>query len=101
MGLPCAHQMKDRLNDNGTLLLADIHSHWYLLPLVPAAVEPLILEPAIAQPQGCPAAEQGPCHQPMNRATQTREPLSSTRRNPSAFELAEFPVCDQTRCRNA
>jgi hypothetical protein len=101
MGLPCAHQMQDRFRDNGTLLLADIHAHWYLLPLAPAAAEPLILEPAVAKPRGRPAADQEFRRRPLNRATRAREPISSTRRNPSAFELAELPVRNRTRRGNA
>jgi hypothetical protein len=97
MGLPCAHEMRSRLADNGTLLLADIHPHWHLLPLIPAVAEPLILEPAIANPRGRPGAPQERAWRPLNRAGRARESLSSTRRNPSAFELAELPLRNQTR----
>jgi hypothetical protein len=30
MGMPCTHQMRTRLQENGVLLLEDIHRHWYL-----------------------------------------------------------------------
>jgi hypothetical protein len=46
MGMPCAHDMQERLIEQGTLQLDDIHYHWYLATPIPHVMEPLVLEPA-------------------------------------------------------
>ena len=49
MGLPCAHIIQQRLQQNNVLKLEDIHSHWYLTLQTSLMAQPLVLEPAIAQ----------------------------------------------------
>ena len=89
MGLPCAHIIQQRLQQNDVLKLEDIHSHWYLTPQTSLMAQPLILEPAIAQVRGHPATSKPPPTRRHNRAALARQAASSTRRAPSAFERIE------------
>jgi hypothetical protein len=91
MGLPCAHRIQERLAIGQVLELQDIHRHWHFLPQVLLVMQPLILDPQITQTRGRPAAAKRSGHRKPNRALQTRQALSSTRREPSAFELIERP----------
>lgn len=86
MGLPCAHQIQERLQQQQTLLLEDVHRHWYYHPQALPVMIPLILDPAIVQPRGRPAVKLNPPKGHLNRAATARQAKSSTRRNPSAFE---------------
>jgi hypothetical protein len=95
MGMPCAHRMQERLQENGTLMLDDIHWHWHLTPPLIAQVEPLVLEPAIAVTCGRPAAAVQPPQCQPNRVSKARI-ATSTRREPSAFERLELPTRVQT-----
>jgi hypothetical protein len=97
MGMPCAHQMRTRLQENGVLLLEDIHRHWYLQLQPILVVEPLVLEPEVAQTRGRPATTVEPTCRPLNRASRGRLPASSTRREPSSFERLALPSRPQTR----
>jgi MULE transposase domain len=78
MGLPCSHMIQAKLQDPGNLRLADIHPHWqFIRPIRQVTMEPLVLNPAVVRPKGRPAGS-------TNRP---REAKSSTRRDPSQFEL--------------
>jgi hypothetical protein len=82
MGLPCAHILLDRQYQNDKIHLHDIHPHWYFVrpdPSTPSTqVQPgsLIQEPLVAKPKGRPVGSKN-----------KNQPLSSTRREPSSFEL--------------
>jgi hypothetical protein len=86
MGLPCAHQIQQRLRENQVLQLEDVHQHWYYNLRIAFSMDPLVLDPAIAQTRGRPAADVQPPKRKTNRATKARQAISSTRRNPSRFE---------------
>ncbi|KAI9655415.1 MAG: hypothetical protein M1829_000651 [Trizodia sp. TS-e1964] len=104
MGLPCAHSIYERkhMQNGNALLLTDVDSHWYLenveLQVLPA--EPL-LDPQVARPRGRPSGSRNRERSASTRRTsrsenrasagvrsrsQNREPESSTRWDPSAFE---------------
>ena len=98
MGLPCAHQIQERLRNNGVLTMEDIHPHWHFTPRLPLTVMPLILEPAVAAVRGRPATQEDHTHaRPLNRAARSRQAASSTRREPSSFERVNLPVRARTR----
>jgi hypothetical protein len=86
MGMPCAHDMQDRLVERGTLQLDDIHHHWYLAAPLPRVMEPLVLEPAQENPK---RKAQLPRTQGRrgNRASRARIAASSTQRDSSEFEV--------------
>jgi hypothetical protein len=79
MGLPCAHRIQQRLQKNLVLQLEDVHQHWYYSPLIALTMDPLILDPAIAQTRGRPVANKQPSKHRTNRATRARQAISSTR----------------------
>ena len=86
MGMPCAHNIQDRLIEQGTLQLDDIHHHWYLAAPLPRVMEPLVLELARGNPRRkaqLPKAQ----GRRENRALRTRTAASSTRQDPSEFEV--------------
>jgi MULE transposase domain len=97
MGLPCAHQIEQRLRENQVLQLEDIHQHWYYNPRIVPTMDPLLLDPAIAQTRGRPMANGQPSRYRVNRATKARQTMSSTRRNPSRFEQVVKVVERTTR----
>jgi hypothetical protein len=98
MGLPCAHQIQELLKEDRALTLADIHPHWYFHAAPRLEMMPLVLEPAVAQVRGRPSTQEDHTRaRPLNRAARTRQALSSTRREPSAFELVDLPVRARTR----
>jgi hypothetical protein len=39
MGMPCTHDMQERLIEQGTLQLDDIHHHWYLATPIPHVMD--------------------------------------------------------------
>ena len=87
MGLPCAHKIKQRLDEGGVLTLENIHPHWHFNPLPRPVLMPLVLEPAIAQTRGRPSTQERESRRrPLNRAARSRQTASTTRRDPSAFE---------------
>jgi hypothetical protein len=86
MGLPCAHQIQQRLHENQVLQLEDIHQYWYYNPQIAFSMDPLVLDPAIAQTHGRPAVDVQPPKRKTNRATKARQAISSTCRNPLRFE---------------
>ena len=79
MGLPCAHELGERLRAGGTLSLRDLHPYWLLdrSQALPDAIDPALLvrDPPVAVPKGRPRGALGG----------TR----STRRDPSLFEVVE------------
>src|SRR4051794_6678019 len=106
MGLPCAHQIEELLQQNQVLQLDDIHPHWHLKPQIPITMQPLVLDPIVACTRGRPTAllksksngstraattrtaptRTATTHAATTRAATTGQAASSTRRNASAFE---------------
>lgn len=91
LGLPCAHMIKVLLEQNAPLQLSDIHPHWHLRthgvlePFISQAPQ-IVFEPdVVSSLRGRPNG---------------RQALSSTRRNPSLFELVEQSQGSQRRCRH-
>jgi hypothetical protein len=85
MGLPCYHTIYQRNLRSGVIYLEDIHPHWYFSrpepgPLsTPAISHPLpVLNPLVMQGRGRPRDAPG---------IGGRVAPTSTRREPSAFEL--------------
>jgi hypothetical protein len=73
MGLPCAHQMQERLKDNETLTVDDIHPHWHFTPRTPFAIVPLTLEPTTAEVCVYPISQSERVWKtPTKRATRVR-----------------------------
>src|SRR5437667_257168 len=97
MGLPCTHWIQELLRNQTILHLDNIHCHWYLLPLMPITVQPLILEPAVASVCGQPSAESAVPKSRSNRAKKARQAVTSTRRIPSAFEHIDVPSSRQKK----
>ena len=69
-GLPCAHTLKELKEQKQSLQLKHFHAHWYL-------------KRHIAQPR--PLLEPRPVRQTIQRT----QPITSTRREPSGFELVQ------------
>jgi hypothetical protein len=87
LGLPCYHTIWERKSKGGVILLTDIHYHWYYsrpdfntsdLPLASEVSRP-VLNPVCIKGKGRPRGALGGV---------SRIPESSTRRNPSNFELS-------------
>jgi hypothetical protein len=77
MGLPCHHEIRDRLQQQDVLHLSDIHERWHftkptLSTMSVAIGRPLLMNPRIVKSKGRPKKSNG---------------KSSTRRDPSAFEV--------------
>lgn len=92
LGLPCFHTIYQRKRENGVILLSDIHPHWYYnrpersTLLQPITLPPLpILNPVYVKGKGRPKGALGG----------SRAPPSSTRRDPSFWELpsSSAPCC--------
>lgn len=80
LGLPCLHKIVKRKQSHGTLFLEDIHPHWLVRrPNGDNDACELVLSPSKIKGKGRPKGALG--------GGASREPASSTRRNPSAFEL--------------
>jgi hypothetical protein len=82
MGLPCAHILLDCQQQKDGIHLNDIHAHWHFIRPDPTAAQfqlgqLLVREPIVAKPKGRPTGSK-------NKS----QPLSSTRRDPSSFELS-------------
>lgn len=80
-GLPCYHTLYQRKLSTGVVHLEDIHAHWhYSRPEPgPLSVPPLpVLNPLVVRSKGRPHGALG---------TRGRVAPTSTRREPSAFEL--------------
>jgi hypothetical protein len=81
IGLPCIHTILNRQHHDNSIYLHDIHLHWHFLrPDSIAILQPvlgpvLVHEPAVAKLKGQP------------RGSKNQKPASSTRREPSSFEL--------------
>lgn len=71
-GLPCAHALKQLEEEKKALLLEQFHPHWHLKRHI-AQPRPM-LEPRAASSQ---------------RNERRNQPITSTRREPSAFEAVE------------
>jgi hypothetical protein len=96
MGMPCSHEIRIHLDENASLTLEDVHSHWHFLLHAVAAAQPLVLEPAVAEVRGRPsAAKERPQRRP-NRATGARQ-LTLTLRQPSAFKRIDNRASIRTR----
>jgi hypothetical protein len=87
MGLPCYHTIWQKRQANSVIQLEDIHPHWYLVrpdPGTPSGLaisHPLpVLNPLVIQGRGRPRGALGGVIRP-----------SSTRREPSAFEIPVLP----------
>jgi hypothetical protein len=84
MGLPCSHEIADRVRAGGSLSPRDLHPYWLLnRSQAPAhAIDPalLIRDPPIATPKGRPRGALGGSR--------------TTRREPSLFELVERTAGD-------
>jgi hypothetical protein len=82
MGLPCYHTIYQRKLTSGVIYLEDIHPHWYFSrpePGLAAISHPLpVLNPQVIQGRGRPRGALG---------IGGRVAPTSTRREPSAFEL--------------
>ena len=76
IGLPCAHEMQQRISIHGSLVLEDCHQHWHLVFALLRVPEPLVLAPRYSIPKG--------------RPTTNRNPISSTSRDASAFEMVSL-----------
>ena len=86
MGLPCAHEIQVLLRENRPLTLEEVHPHWYFLPQAPETAQPLVLEPAVAETRGRPAAASKERRfARRNRAARAWQ-VTSTLREPSTFE---------------
>ena len=89
MGMPCAYEIQLLIRDNIPLTIQDVHGHWHFLPRDPEIAQPLVLEPAIADTRGRPAAaakeRRGAGPNWVARARQ----LTLTLRQPSAFERVD------------
>jgi hypothetical protein len=96
MGMPCAYEIQLRLQENGSLTLEDIHPHWHFLPCVAPIVQPLVLEPVVAETRGRPAAAQERPRKRLNRIARTRQ-VNSTLRQSSVFERIDTPSHPRTR----
>ena len=78
MGLPCSHEMADRVRSGRSLSPGDLHPHWLLdRSRDLAAIDPILLlrDPPIAIPRGRPRGALGGSR--------------TTRREPSLFEVVE------------
>ena len=74
MGPPCAHEIQVLLRENRPLTLEEVHPHWYFLPRAPEMAQPLVLEPAVAETKGRPAAaSKERCPACLNRAARARQ----------------------------
>ncbi len=81
MGLPSTTTIYDLCAANQSLPMSAVHKQWWLaLDLQVGTPVIQILEPAVARVRGCPSVDAVAA-----RAT-SRQPISSTRREPSAFE---------------
>jgi hypothetical protein len=96
MGMPCSHEIRIRLDENASLILEDVHSHWHFLPHAVAAAQPLVLEPTVVEVRGRPNAAKERPQRRLNRATRARQ-LTSTLRQPSAFERIDNRASIRTR----
>jgi hypothetical protein len=100
MGMPCAHQIQALLRENRSLTLEDVHGHWHFLPRTPEVAQPLVLEPAIAETRDQPEAAAKERRRPgLNRAARARQ-ITSTLRQPSAFERIDGPAASRRRTQN-
>lgn len=82
-GLPCVHDLMNLQERNGVLLLEHFHSHWHL------------------QRDGEPQILLEPRRRFESRAevvSDSRIPLQSTRREPSAFEQVQKPTRAPSKC---
>ena len=95
MGLPCAHQIQELLQQSQVLQLDNIHQHWYLKPQIPVTMQPLVLDPVVAHTRGRPAAPPKSKNNCLTRVAtrSTHQAASSTQRNASAFE--QVGMCTQ------
>jgi hypothetical protein len=80
IGLPCYHTLYQRKLSPGVVYLEDIHVHWHYSRPEPGTISTLalpVLNPLVVKGKGRPRGALG-----TGRVT-----LTSTRREPSAFEL--------------
>jgi hypothetical protein len=94
MGLPLVTIIYDLRVANQSLPMSAVHKQWWLaLDLQVGTLVIQILEPVIARVRGCPSVAAIATH-----AT-SRQPISSTRREPSAFEtIGRAPrLCKECR----
>jgi hypothetical protein len=82
MGLPCAHLIQERCQNQEDIHLHDVHLHWHFDRPDPNAApgnvqlgSVMVREPQVARTRGRP------------RGSKNRQPVSSTQRDSSAFEL--------------
>lgn len=85
MGLPCFHTIWKRKQEGGVILLEDIHSHWYY----DRPIQSTFLEDVITPPFSClnPLRVKGKGRPRGALGGVSRVAESSTRRNPSSWEL--------------
>jgi hypothetical protein len=82
MGLPSATTIYDLRAANQNLPMSAVHKQWWLVLDLQVGTRAIqILEPAVAHVCGCPSVAAVAA-----RAT-SHQPISSTRREPSAFEI--------------
>ncbi len=94
MGLPSATTIYDLRDANQSLLMSAVHKHWWLvLDLQVGTPTIQILEHVVARVRGRPSVDVV-----ATRAI-SRQPISSTRREPSAFEtIGRAPrLCKECR----
>jgi hypothetical protein len=94
MGLPSVTTIYDLRATNQSLRMSAVHKQWWLaLDLQVGTPTIQILEPVVARVRGCPSIVVV-----ATRAT-SRQPISSTRREPSAFEtIGRAPrLCKECR----
>jgi hypothetical protein len=74
MGLPCHHEIRDRLQEQDVLHLSDIYQRWHFVqPSLELSIgQPLLMNPRVIKPKGRPQKSKG---------------KTLTRRDPSAFEV--------------
>ena len=79
LGLPCYHNIQERVSQNKVLYLHDFHQRWFFIPPEGPTQLPScpILNPAIVSTRGRP------------QGSLNHRPKSSTQRDPSQFELAQ------------
>jgi hypothetical protein len=100
MGMPCAHEIQVFLTENRSLTLHEVHPHWHFLPCSLEVAQPLVLEPVVAVTRGQPAAAPQERRRPrLNRAARARQ-VTSTLRDPSAFEQIDTAGSRPRRTRN-
>jgi hypothetical protein len=84
MGLPCAHELADRLRAGGSLGPRDLHPYWLLdrSRALEHVINPILLvrDPPMAVPKGRPRGALGG--------------MRTTRREPSLFEVVEGSTGD-------